>query len=645
MPVDAILVCRRCIQLTSVAIFVAAAWINFLGVRSCIAEDNTVAPALSEEFDAEKFQAKIFEAIDKVMPAVVAVRDRGGTFSAVIINEEGLILSAGHAVEPNRRYKLELSDGRTVPAIGLGSNAKVDCAMLQITQKGKWPFAEMGQSSTLVPDQPCLSISHPGQFDGQRGPVVRLGYVIDPLTSYGMIQSTAKMEPGDSGGPLVDLEGRIIGIHSNIRRTVDRNYDLPIDAFRKFWDDLKIKKRFDEDGWPALPTLGFQIQQTESEDAVEVTKVVKQGIAERAGLRVGDVITLVAKRRVRDNPDVARVLKELAVANSNQFDIAFRRDGKDKRLSFQLETDEDMAMPEITDLAQQYSEIEAKLDDTVVQIKSTINGKLSVVRGTRIKTAGGGNIISKSSRVHDSPKVLFEGNTIRATVVKRDPENDLVLLQANLPVAKEKWQSIDLSFLPGDMEEKPGRLLISPDDEGQGQVSVWGSKYFNVSRTSFSGGYLGVVIGTEDSKVVLRQVQRRLAAENAGLNQGDVILKINDKTIGKESDLRQILRNAAPLDTIKVQIARDGNELMKSVILGRRPETSGHVADRLPGGKSVRRDGFQLAISHDADLKPEECGGPVFDAEGGFLGVNMARNSRTRCYVVPKTIIQRFVGQ
>jgi len=90
-------------------------------------------------------------------------------------------------------------------------------------------------------------------------------------------------------------------------------------------------------------------------------------------------------------------------------------------------------------------------------------------------------------------------------------------------------------------------------------------------------------------------------------------------------------------------IKRADEELTKEILLGNRPETSGHVADNLVGGKSLRRDGFSYAISHDADINPEDCGGPVFDLDGNLLGINIARCSRVRCYVVPRTIVKKFV--
>ncbi len=64
-----------------------------------------------------------------------------------------------------------------------------------------------------------------------------------------------------------------------------------------------------------------------------------------------------------------------------------------------------------------------------------------------------------------------------------------------------------------------------------------------------------------------------------------------------------------------------------------------HSADKFEGGKSVRLDGFKKVFAHDANIKSDECGGPVFDAEGNFYGINIARFSRTTTLVLPAPVI------
>ena len=136
------------------------------------------------------------------------------------------------------------------------------------------------------------------------------------------------------------------------------------------------------------------------------------------------------------------------------------------------------------------------------------------------------------------------------------------------------------------------------------------------------------------------------AAKKAGFQSGDVVLKLGDKTVRQRNDVFRYLSNQDVNSKISVTVRRDGKEITKEVTLGKRPdERSRHIADNLIGGKSIRRDGFSRVVSHDANLRPEQCGGPVFDIDGNFLGVNISRFSRTRSYIIPRTLIKEFIDQ
>ena len=603
----------------------------------------------SDELDVDKLQTKIYRAIDKVLPAVVAINDRGVIFSGVIVSKQGHVLSAGHAVRPNRSYTVMLADGRQFRSKGLGSNVRVDMAMLKIQTQQELPFAQLGHSTYVVTNQPCVGISHPGLFNANRGAVIRFGHILSPVTSNeGMIKSTAKMEPGDSGGPLIDLDGKVIGIHSNIRRDEQSNFDVPIDSFKKYWDELREPERFYVDGYPSLPRLGFRGKPS-GDLGVKVLKVYDDGQAKKIGLKPNDYVNSVGGTRVRSSKQIWNRLIELRAGGASEFFVNATRKDEKLSLRFQLNDAEQPTPPsykELKKLPAKFAKLESKLDDDVFVVGSSFRKRSLKVRATGLKSVGRrGNLISKSSRVGTDPSVeLPNGTRISAKVIARDKANDLVLLRAALPGEG----GLDLSSVLGDLEELRGKLLLSPnpgtESRGEGQISVWGSKYFSVNRTRMSGGYLGVLIGSNSNGVVFSRVEQG-AAKRAGIKDGDELIRLDETEVKKRSDVFAFLSSKDPNSRIKVVIKRADEELTKDILLGNRPETSGHVADNLVGGKSLRRDGFSLAISHDADLNPEDCGGPVFDLGGNFLGINIARFSRVQCYVVPKTIVKKFVDE
>jgi len=81
-------------------------------------------------------------------------------------------------------------------------------------------------------------------------------------------------------------------------------------------------------------------------------------------------------------------------------------------------------------------------------------------------------------------------------------------------------------------------------------------------------------------------------------------------------------------------------------VLTNRPRAPNeHAAERFAGGKSSILDGFDRVFSQDGIVRPEECGGPVFDAKGKFYGINIARFSRTTTLVLPADVIKNVLQQ
>ncbi|WP_316836614.1 serine protease [Pedobacter nutrimenti] len=228
-----------------------------------------ISPVFAQDknFSAGQLENEIKQNIQKAYAASVRIinLDRAGQkigsyFSGVVIDAEGHILTAGHAINPNSLYVVTFPDGREFKAKGLGVIHTIDAAMIVITDKGKWPVAKMGWSSLLEPNMPCLSISYPGSLTATK-PTIRLGYIAELKYETGFMRTTCLMEPGDSGGPVFDLKGRVIGTHSRISFRTDVNLEVPVDNFRKYWTALTT---------PAIHTAFI------TEDKFKVDKKVEQ---------------------------------------------------------------------------------------------------------------------------------------------------------------------------------------------------------------------------------------------------------------------------------------------------------------------------------------------------------------------------------
>lgn len=215
----------------------------------------TIGCSKAQKPEIVRFEKRVQEIYAKVYPATVKVvildengRENGGG-AGVVVSRDGLILTAGHQSTPGGRFRIEFPDGRKVAARALGKITKLDVAMLQIEDKGSYPFAEIGRSAGLRHGEPCMSLGHAVNLISN-DPALKLGFVVSgekPKADMVTIQTTCLMEPGDSGGPTFDMDGRVIGIRSFVdAAALNNNFDIPVDVHLKYWDYLSAGKSSEE---------------------------------------------------------------------------------------------------------------------------------------------------------------------------------------------------------------------------------------------------------------------------------------------------------------------------------------------------------------------------------------------------------------
>jgi serine protease Do len=130
------------------------------------------------------------------------------------------------------------------------------------------------------------------------------------------------------------------------------------------------------------------------------------------------------------------------------------------------------------------------------------------------------------------------------------------------------------------------------------------------------------------------------------MRTGDVLISINDGSITNPSEFFNVLNQFWPGDTIIIKLKRSGTILEKSITLKPVYVPSGeHPAAHFEGGPSKIRDGFNKVFTHDAILHPEMCGGPVYDGNGFFCGINVARHSRASTLAMPASVVLHFIEE
>ena len=187
--------------------------------------------------------ARVLAATVGIINQSLAGNGRLGEGSGVVVSEDGLILTVGHVIaKPGSELTVIFPDGRRAAAKALGANFSRDSGLAKITEPGKWPHVEMGHSDDIKPGTWCMALGHPGGIQQGRTPPIRLGRVLNSGKGARFLVTDATVISGDSGGPLFDLEGRVIGVHSNIGMNVNQNQHVPIDVYREQWNDLLAGK-------------------------------------------------------------------------------------------------------------------------------------------------------------------------------------------------------------------------------------------------------------------------------------------------------------------------------------------------------------------------------------------------------------------
>jgi Do/DeqQ family serine protease len=233
--------------------------------------------------------------------------------SGVIVDSSGLVVTNVHVIEGADEVKVSLADKREFEATIVLKDKHSDLAVLRLKDaREKFPSLEFANSDALQVGDVVLAIGNPFGV-GQtvtHGIVSALARTQVGITDYQFfIQTDAAINPGNSGGALVDLTGRLVGINTAIfsRSGGSQGVGFAIPA-----NMVQIVVTSARTGSSTVqrPWLGAKLQQVTPDIADSmglkrpagalVASVAKNGPAEKAGLKAGDVITAVDTQAVDD---------------------------------------------------------------------------------------------------------------------------------------------------------------------------------------------------------------------------------------------------------------------------------------------------------------------------------------------------------
>jgi S1-C subfamily serine protease len=193
-------------------------------------------PAIDEQQATSDLEEQVITAYDAASPSIVNITSRvtvytrfmgsvpeEGTGSGFVYDTEGDIVTNYHVIEDADQLLVTLSNGQVYDATVVGSDPADDLAVIRIDAGGDLPAPlTMGNSDNLRVGQFVVAIGNPygPQQTLTTGVVSALGRVIEGASDNSFIgeaiQTDAAINPGNSGGPLLDLQGRVIGVNSQI---------------------------------------------------------------------------------------------------------------------------------------------------------------------------------------------------------------------------------------------------------------------------------------------------------------------------------------------------------------------------------------------------------------------------------------------
>lgn len=247
-----------------------------------------------------------------------------------------------------------------------------------------------------------------------------------------------------------------------------------------------------------------------------------------------------------------------------------------------------------------------------------------------------GYILSKASELSGEKikAVLSTGRGFEAELVGVDRKNDLALLK----IEAQRLRAASLSF------EKPGLgrwvacVGMSRSPEAVGIISA---KPREIKPAQL---VLGVILRAHPDGLWIDEVSEGFGADKAGIKSGDVLTHVGSKKVIAVDQVVGQLQSRAEGDEVQVRILRGGEPMRVTVGLsefGPDPRSRAERMNRMGSTLSERRRGFELVLQHDAEVRPEHCGGPLVNLKGEVIGINIARAGRISSYALPSSLIRQ----
>jgi S1-C subfamily serine protease len=297
-------------------------------------------PAAEDDALLDAYSRSVTSVVERVSPSVVNLEvthrehrirpgqtrpdERQGNGSGFIFTPDGLVLTNSHVVHGASRIEATLADGQRFRADPVGDDPDTDLAVVRLHGRDL-PAVALGDSRTLRAGQLVVAIGNPLGFQATvtAGVVSALGRSLRSQSGRLMddiIQTDAALNPGNSGGPLVNSRAEVIGVNTAmILAAQGLCFAIPIHTARfvagRLIKDGRIRRGVLGIGGQnvPLPRRVSRLNGLPAPSGVRVLSIEPGSPAERAGVRLGDVLVGFDGRPVTGIDDLHRLLTEAGI--------------------------------------------------------------------------------------------------------------------------------------------------------------------------------------------------------------------------------------------------------------------------------------------------------------------------------------------
>lgn len=275
-------------------------------------------------------------------------QEQVGTGSGVIISADGYIVTNNHVVKDASEIEITLNNKKSYKAKLIGTDSKMDIALLKIDADEKLPYSSFGNSDSVKVGEWVLAVGNPYNLTS----TVTAGIVSAKARNLGtngiqsFIQTDAAVNPGNSGGALVNTRGDLIGINTMISSMtgsyVGYSFAVPSNIARKIIEDIMEYGNVQrgilgvEGGeLNAMASKELGVAQTEG---FYINKVTKNSGAEKSGLKKGDVIVKLDNQNIATFADLSGYIN--TKRPNDKIAVTINRDGTLKTIPVSLSKNE-----------------------------------------------------------------------------------------------------------------------------------------------------------------------------------------------------------------------------------------------------------------------------------------------------------------